>query len=188
MKALVEQLLTGKCSSFDVLSFTVLIKSRVAKLSTTVKADTSILEFGVQTYRSSFEEIKDVAKILFSITFELIPAQLISQSFARGGNATGLTPSDGPLVVILFYVSYDEPADDERVLGAAKKALQEIEKEAKNRNLYHPWLYLNYAFPHQNPYASYGRECQAQLQEISRKFDPDGLFQTAGKGLFKLDE
>ncbi|KAK3197388.1 hypothetical protein GRF29_216g21473 [Pseudopithomyces chartarum] len=86
--------------------------NRVAKLSTTVKADTRILKLGMQTYRSSFERIKDVANILFFITFDLIPAQLISQSIARGGNATGLTPLDGPIVVILFYVSYDKPADD----------------------------------------------------------------------------
>lgn len=112
MMALAVQLLIGKCSSFDVLSSISVIKSRVAKLSTTLKADTRILKLGMQTYRSSFERIKDVANILFFITFDLIPAQLISQSIARGGNATGLTPLDGPIVVILFYVSYDKPADD----------------------------------------------------------------------------
>jgi hypothetical protein len=168
--------------------FTTLIEIRVAKLSTTVKADTGILEYAVQTYRKFFEEIEDVANILFSITLELIPVQLISQSIARGGNATGLTPSDGPLVVVLFYVSYDNQADDEKVIGVAKQALQVIEEEARNRGVYHPWLYLNYAFPHQDPIGSYGVESQVQLQKVGKKYDPEGFFQTAGAGLFKLNK
>lgn len=178
---------TGRPLDLAILPFTTLIETRVAKLSTTVKADTGILEYAVQAYHKSFEEIKDVANILFSITFEPIPVQLISQSIARGGNATGLTPSDGPLVVVLFYVSYDSPADDEKVIAVAKQALQVIEEEARNRDVYHPWVYLNYAFPHQDPIGSYGAESQAQLQKVGKKYDPEGFFQVVGAGSFKLD-
>jgi hypothetical protein len=157
-------------------------------MTTTVKADTGILEYAVQTYRTCFEEMKDVGNILFSITFELIPVQLITQSIARGGNATGLTPSDGPLVVILFYSSYDDSTDDEKVLGAAKQALRLIEEEAQKRDVYHPWLYLNYAFPHQDLIGSYGAESQERLREVGKRFDADRFFQVAGAGPFKLDK
>ncbi|PSN73621.1 FAD-binding domain-containing protein [Corynespora cassiicola Philippines] len=158
------------------------------KFTTTVKADVSILEYAVQTYRLFFKKIKRIANIPFSITFEPIPVQLISQSIARSGNAMGLKPSDGPLVIILFYASWDSAEEDENVIEVAKEALEKIETEAKSMNVHHPWLYLNYAFPHQDPIGSYGAENRAQLQAVGKKYDPECFFQLVCAEPFKLDK
>ncbi|KAI8947754.1 hypothetical protein F4801DRAFT_592358 [Xylaria longipes] len=126
------------------------------------------------------EAFSGVENLLFSITFEPIPVSLIEQSIARGrdGNSLGLKPSDGPLVVVLLYTSWDKSSDDEKVYEVNKEALQIIEAKAVDTNLYLPYLYMNYAFPHQDPITAYGSESKANLQA--------GFFQTSGVGPWKI--
>jgi hypothetical protein len=157
-------------------------------MTTTVKADVNILEFAVDMFRESFKELKNINNILFSITFEPIPVSMIEQSNARGQNAMGLKPSGGPLVVILFYTSWDEASDTEHVYEVNKKAIERIETEAKAKSVATDYRYLNYAFTHQDPLTSYGNESKARLQAVSLKYDPDGFFQHVVSGPFKLSK
>lgn len=46
--------------------------------------------------------------------------------------------------------------------------------------------YLNYAGPHQSPLASYGADNLNFLRQISKKYDPTGVFQSKVPGGFKL--
>jgi hypothetical protein len=157
-------------------------------MTTTVKADTSILEYAVKTFRASFEDLREVNNILFSITFEPIPVSMIQQSNARGENAVGLKPSDAPLVVILFYTSWDNANDTEKIYEVNKKALERIDTKAESKNLSASYRYLNYTFTHQDPFDSYGDESKARLQAVSEKYDPEGFFQLVGAGPFKLSK
>ncbi|RYP61823.1 hypothetical protein DL771_009989 [Monosporascus sp. 5C6A] len=160
--------------------------NRVVKMSTTVKADTEILKYAVKTYHASFEKLKGVENLLFSITFEPVPISLIEQSISRGGNSLGLKASDGPLVVVLFYTSWESPSDDKKVYEVNKEALGTIDSEAQSKKVSAAYRYLNYTFTHQDPISSYGPESKAHLQAVSTKYDPEGFFQTAGVGPFKL--
>ena len=49
-----------------------------------------------------------------------------------------------------------------------------------------PYIYWNYAFSDQDPLLSYGKENVEKLRNVSKKYDPDGMFQTACPGGFKL--
>lgn len=155
-------------------------------MSTTVKADIAILEYALETFRASLESLKGAENLLFSITFEPLPLSLIEQSESCGGNSLGLKLSDGPLVVVLFYTSWDNSSDDDKVYEVNKKALESIDREAQRKSVSVPYRYLNYASPHQDPISSYGPDSKAHLQAVSAKYDPQGFFQTAGAGPFKL--
>lgn len=155
-------------------------------MSTTVKANTDILEYSVKAYHAAFDKLKKVTNILFSITFEPIPVSLIDSSIAHGGNSLGLKPEDGPLVVVLLYTSWDNAGDDDLVYNANKEAIATLEEEAQDKNVLASYRYLNYTFPHQDPFTSYGPESKAQLLKTSAKYDPDGFFESAGAGPFKL--
>lgn len=155
-------------------------------MTTTVKADVSILEHAVSTYRAAFERLKDVENLLFSLTFEPIPVSLMEQSSARGGNSLGLNPAEGPLVVVLLYTAWDNASDDEKVYAVNKKALEKIDQEARSRNVSASYRYLNYSFTHQDPISSYGKDSKAQLQAVSARYDPEGFFQSVVAGPFKL--
>ncbi|XXG98487.1 hypothetical protein Hte_004811 [Hypoxylon texense] len=181
-----KTLRVGKLKNFTDEAFSGAPSNRVAKMSTTVKADTRILEYAVETYRTSFERLKEVENLLFSITFEPLPVSMIDQSIARGGNSMGLKQSDGPLVVVMFYTSWDSPNDDKKVYDVNMKALEAIDDEARSQNVSASYRYLNYAFTHQDPIGSYGPESKAHLQAVSTKYDPEGFFQTAVAGPFKL--
>jgi hypothetical protein len=159
---------------------------RVVKMSTTVKADASILAYAVKEFKAALEKLKDIDNLLFSLTFEPIPISMIEQSNARGANAIDLGPSDGPLVVILLYTSWDEASETDKVYKVNQEALANIEQEAETKAVSTSFRYLNYAFLHQDPFASCGDASKARLQEVSAKYDPDGFFQSAGAWPFKL--
>ncbi|KAK8034303.1 FAD-binding protein [Apiospora rasikravindrae] len=162
------------------------VPNRVVKMSTTVKADFGILEYAVALFRTSFEKLRNVSNILFSMTFEPLPLPMMEQSISRGGNSLGLDPAHGPLVVVMFYTSWDQPEDDEVVSSVSKEALERIDIEAQSRGVSAQYRYLNYALPHQDPLGSYGPENNARLQAVSAKYDPERFFQKAGVGPFKL--
>jgi hypothetical protein len=155
-------------------------------MTTTVTADAGIFAFAVREFNTALEKLKDINNVLFSITFEPIPVSMIEQSNARGANVINLGKSDGPLVVILLYTSWDDASETDRVYKINQGVLGNVEKEAKAKSVSATYRYLNYAFPHQDAIASYGDASKTKLREVSAKYDPDGYFQTVGAWPFKL--
>ncbi|KAK6074294.1 FAD binding domain-containing protein [Seiridium cupressi] len=84
-------------------------RNRVVKMSTTVKADTSILDYVVKTYSAAFEKLKGVENLLFSMTFEPLPVSMMKQS----------------------QTSWDNANDDSIVYEVNKTALEKIDNEAQ---------------------------------------------------------
>jgi hypothetical protein len=64
--------------------------------------------------------------------------------------------------------------------------LSRIEKESAIRGTAVPYKFLNYASQFQDPIGSNGAGNKKKLQEVSSKYDPEGLFQKAVPGGFKL--
>ena len=93
-------------------------------MSSTVKADTSILDYFIATYRVSFEDLKGVKTLFFNKIQATAPINYETIYFNRGGNSLGLKPSDGPLVVVLFYSSWDSPSDHNLVYAINMKACE----------------------------------------------------------------
>ena len=158
------------------------------KTSTTIKANVDILNFAVEKFHAALEKIKDVTNVTFAITLESIPVAIMEQSKARGGNALGLEPSEGPLVVILFYNSWDNASDDALMNEVNQKALNAIDEEAKRLEVFSPYRYLNYAYKSHDPIRAYGAESNKHLRAVGAKYDPEGFFQAIGAGPFKLPQ
>lgn len=53
----------------------------------------------------------------------------------------------------------------------------------------HPWLYINYASNHQDPFSGYQDANVQRLRSIQRAVDAKGIFTSRGfcRGYFKLD-
>ncbi len=62
----------------------------------------------------------------------------------------------------------------------------EIDQATRAAGLFNRFKYLNYAAPFQDPISSYGPVSKAQLQAVSKKYDPEGFFQAGIPGGFKL--
>ena len=98
----------------------------------------------------------------------------------------GLDRYDEPLVLSLLSVSWLNETDDALITDTAKKLFDDIDKRAAEENLAVGWKYLNYAAKWQDVIGGYGEVNKGKLQEASRKYDPDGLFQRGVPGGYKL--
>ncbi|KAK8051842.1 hypothetical protein PG993_003227 [Apiospora rasikravindrae] len=159
---------------------------RCAYMNTTVKADAPTLHAATEIFKPALEKVKSIDGMVFSFTMQPYPVSLLKRTAPAGGNVLGLDPADGPLVSILILLYWNKQSDDEVVLSTARGVIEAIDKDATAKGTLVPYKYLNYAFDFQDPIGSYGPENRKKLQEASRKYDPDGLFQKGVPGGFKL--
>jgi hypothetical protein len=62
----------------------------------------------------------------------------------------------------------------------------DVNKIAESLGLLHKFQYINYADTSKDPIGSYGEENVEHLRQMSRKYDPKGVFQRQVPGGFKL--
>lgn len=137
-------------------------------------------------FNASLQAIIKTPGLVYSLTYQALPASITEKSAKAGGNALGLEPKNGPQVVALLTTSWSNAADDEKVNTAVKGLFSQVESRAQALNLNNRWIYLNYAAKWQDVIGSYGSENVAKLQSTSKKYDPDGLFQYGEPGGYKL--
>lgn len=106
----------------------------------------------------------------------------------NGTNSLGLAPGQKDLVMAVVTIFYPNERDDDRAMKGMKDMVAKQEALLKEAGLYNPFKYINYADPYQDPITSYGTKNVQNLWKTSRKYDPEGLFQTGVPGGFKLLE
>lgn len=159
---------------------------RCAYMNTTVKADAATLNAAAEAYLAALEPLKGCEGITCSLTLQPYSASLLRKSAELGGNVLGMDAADGPLVSILALTWWKDKADDEKIVGTFRKVIETIDRDAASRGTAVPFKYMNYAWHFQDPIGSYGDKNKAFLQEVSSKYDPDGVFQKGVPGGFKL--
>lgn len=70
--------------------------------------------------------------------------------------------------------------------GAARSLVETIDSQAKVKNVYNSYKYLNYAAGWQDVIDRYGKEAKEGLRATSSYYDSRGVFQTVVKGGYKL--
>ncbi|KAL1955951.1 hypothetical protein VTO42DRAFT_7936 [Malbranchea cinnamomea] len=153
----------------------------------TVKLDIEMLNFVVDSYMAGIEPIKNVAGIVPALTLQIFTSDMIQKMSKNGGNALGLEPSEGPLLLVLLNTMWANQADDEVVLDAISGIINAIKNEAKARNKLNDFIYMNYASQFQSVVESYGPTNHKRLKAVAKKYDPFRVFQTLQPGYFKLD-
>jgi hypothetical protein len=110
-------------------------------------------------------------------------------SWAAKGDANVLgihEGTDDALLILSFSVYWQRAGDDRRVYASIRETIEKIDAFATANGTDHPFRYLNYCAQWQRPLEGYGEENLLFLTEVSRKYDPDGLFQRGCTGGFKL--
>ncbi len=104
-------------------------------------------------------------------------------------------PRSGDDIVILTTITvfwltsrWTDPNLDANMEDARQRVVDDVEAVAKRHGTYHPFIYVNYAAPTQNPLCGYGSESVSFLKVTAAKYDPDGVFQRLMSGGFKLDQ
>jgi hypothetical protein len=88
--------------------------------------------------------------------------------------------------VVQIDISWSNIADDERILTAAQNILERSQAAASAAGLLNRYVYQNYASFKQDVFSGYGEENLARLKSVSKKYDPDQVFQKLQPGYFKL--
>ncbi|KAI1141849.1 FAD-binding domain-containing protein [Hypoxylon sp. FL0543] len=138
-------------------------------------------------YEKEVNPIRNLTGIVPALIYQVLTVPQLKAMTRNGGNALGIGGGKKPLFLIQLAVMWMLESDDKVVLTTMSKILSRSQELARERGLDHPFLYMNYASQFQDPIASYGAENKARLVEVSKKYDPQGVFQNLNPGHFKLD-
>lgn len=167
--------------------------SRTLNKTVTVKMDFDLLNSVVDLWYASNESIRRrVSGLINSLVFQALSVGMLETACrtapSRPSFATsqGLDPRDGPLIVIETFMTWKNADDDEFMEKAVFEFLKDCVALAQQRGLAHRHIFPNYAWPTDDVMNGYGEERLAVLRDVSRKWDPEGFFQTQFVGGFKL--
>lgn len=156
--------------------------------------------FATATFQNNLEFIKELMNqtaAIFDPLYEqnisgLMPSTVL-QPLTKpmlvpgcGKNSLGLCASDGNLMILDLTVIWDNAAADALIEDAATRLVNWTTTRSRELALGNDYLYLNYAQDNQKPFVGYGAASYQNLKDVSRKYDPKGVFQRLVPGGFKL--
>ena len=154
--------------------------------TTTIKNDPATLAAAHAAYSNAIASIRHVN--IKGLVWTLVLQPLLPDWVRKGdANPLGLHDTHEPLVIVSFTVNWAERRDDEIVKTTTRRTIDQIEAVAASEKTSHRYRYLNYCAEWQRPLEGYGADNWRFLQGVSRRYDPEGLFQTGCVGGFKLD-
>ncbi|KAK0391577.1 hypothetical protein NLU13_1077 [Sarocladium strictum] len=122
------------------------------------------------------------------LVYQPISVNIIEAMQKNGGNALGLHPEDGPLMIIQLTTKWTDPQLDQLIEDESERFIAKVEKLAKEYDATKGYVYMNYAGQSQDVLRSYGDANFARLKKIANKWDPKGQLQRDWKGYFQLSE
>ncbi|KAL3466929.1 hypothetical protein BJX64DRAFT_204577 [Aspergillus heterothallicus] len=163
-----------------------LVGKRNSWRTVTLKIDADLISDVLNIFIAAIHPYTSSPGILLSCNLQLITKHEIEIFQKNGGNPLGIKPEDGPLFLFSVTHGYSDPADDLRMDALNDEIMDKVIAIAKERGLYHPFIYQNYAGPGQDVFAGYGAENRARLAAIQKKYDPERIFTNLQPGYFKL--
>ena len=154
--------------------------------STTIKNDPATLAATHAAYRDAIASLRHfrVKGLLWTLVMQ--PLRL---DWVRKGDANLLGLDDGTdevLVIVSFTANWDKRLDDELVKTTTRRTIEQIDAVAAAKGTGHRYRFMNYCAEWQRPFEGYGVENWRFLQSVSKRYDPEGLFQRGCSGGFKL--
>lgn len=89
--------------------------------------------------------------------------------------------------VCSFGWEWSYESDDKMVIDGIKAMLEHSVSAAKERGLYHPFKYMNYAALDQDPIESYGKDNIEFLKKVRAIYDPGNVFTELVPGGHKIN-
>ncbi|KAJ6086071.1 FAD-binding domain-containing protein [Penicillium sp. IBT 16267x] len=130
-------------------------------------------------YNASIGGITNVPAMNWYLTLQ--PSPVLNRV-----NSLGLDTGEERLGIALITAYYNDTSADQHVDRAARKLIVDIEAVTKEAGVYRSYKYYNYAGAGQAVIDGYGYESKGNLQAVSKKYDPQGLFQKCLPGGFKI--
>ncbi|KAL9018438.1 MAG: hypothetical protein Q9185_004281 [Variospora sp. 1 TL-2023] len=154
--------------------------------SVTFKNNAEIQQRVFDIFFEEMDPIKDLTGIVPALAMQPISKSVIALFSKNGGNALGLADEEGPFLIVQLAVQWSSSADDSKVYSTTQRVVERSVAAAKILGVDSKYIYQNYAAKGQDVFAGYGETNQRRLIEISKRYDPKGVFQKLQPGYFKL--
>ncbi|CAK1363564.1 Bifunctional solanapyrone synthase [Cercospora beticola] len=160
----------------------------VAEWDITMKMNTEVVHYMHQRINDGAMNHPAIDLIAFPV--QILGKTTLSHTKNRGGNALGLSESDGPLLIVQLGLSWPagaSEADDEAIYALGDALMRDVKQWSVKKGLEHRYIYMNYAGRSQNVFEGYGAKNHARLRQVAKKYDPEGVFQKlvpGGKKVF----
>ena len=128
----------------------------------------------------------ELGKVTPYLVFQPLSVNILEAMQKNGGNALGLDPKDGPLMLIQISTSWEDPALDDHVEETSRDFINTIEWMAKDHALDNGFIYMNYAGKGQQVQKHYGEKSEQKLRSVMARYDPEGKLAKLWNGYFKI--
>lgn len=159
---------------------------RQTQWDVTLKVDRELFNFLINTFYSLLPSVQNLPGAFPTISIQAITDGQLAGMQKNGGNALGLDRSKGPFFVMNMSSRWSNAADDAAILKFFSSIIKTVKAEAKSKGLDNEYIYMNYASQFEDPISSYGAQNVERLRRISKKYDPQQVFQKLHPGHFKL--
>ncbi|KAL9086077.1 MAG: hypothetical protein Q9165_007289 [Trypethelium subeluteriae] len=159
---------------------------RQGSITTTIKPSVELLNDVYEMWNATVPRLASIDNLLYTLEFQPLPTSMLAAGAIAGGNSLGIDASDGPAVLVTLTTGWTGASADDEVLSTTRDLFQSIEAKAQAKKSWLLWKYLNYADITQDVFDGYGPVVVERLRNTSRRVDPQGLFQRAEPGNFKL--
>ena len=118
--------------------------------------------------------------------FQPLPTIMAQRGAEKGGNSLGLDRLESNSMILLASLAVN--GVDQEAMGRQKMYawLRALEQYTESTGTAVDYKYMNYADATQDVLKSYGEKNVKKMRQVSKKYDPNGVFQTRAPGGFKL--
>ncbi|SPN99515.1 related to 6-hydroxy-d-nicotine oxidase [Cephalotrichum gorgonifer] len=120
------------------------------------------------------------------LVFQPVTTNIIEAMQKDGGNALGLDPAEGPLMIVQVNASWEDAALDELVEQSSGELVEAVNELARRSGLDKGLVYMNYGGKGQDVLRSYGPESYRRLKKVAAKYDPKGILGDLWTGYFHV--
>jgi hypothetical protein len=159
---------------------------RQTQWDVTLKVNRELFTFLINTFYTLLPDVQNFAGAFPTISIQAITTGQLNGMQKNGGNALGLNVAKGPYFVMNMSSRWSNAADDAAILKFFSTIIKNVKAEAKSKGLDNEYIYMNYASQFEDPISSYGAANVNRLRKISKKYDPQQVFQELHPGHFKL--
>ncbi|KAF2141094.1 uncharacterized protein K452DRAFT_327327 [Aplosporella prunicola CBS 121167] len=155
----------------------------------TFKNDERVIKKAVDLHNSLVEELKQESSdgdFIMQAFFQPFPTVIGKHSAEKGGNIAGIDAIDENAIVMLGSLAVN--GADQEVMGREKMLAWKdvVEGYSESIGAGVSFRYSNYADRSQDVLRSYGEDNVRKMWDVSKKYDPEGVFQTRAPGGFRL--
>ncbi|KAH8798658.1 hypothetical protein F5884DRAFT_905674 [Xylogone sp. PMI_703] len=162
------------------------VGDRQVRDTATFKVNSTLISGLWDIFLFELDSITKIPGTSASCDIQLLTKDEILLFSRNGGNSLGINVKDGPLMLFSVTISYKEAKDDKLMNLTTQNIISKAEALGKRMQLYHQFIYQNYAGHVRDVFGGYGAGNRERLLHIQRKYDPDNIFQRLQPGYFKL--